>query len=97
MRLRNHSSKNGKDSWHRISLQSHTPRNLTMEERTSIHMDMGPAVVAMQETIEGATTSNPRTEEVRVAGTFAVDAATMIITDSSTIEITLLYIDLFIR
>ena len=68
-----------------------------MEERTSIHMDMGPAVVAMQETTEGATTSNLRTEEVGVAGTFAVDAATMIITDSSTIEITLLYIDLFIR
>ena len=58
----------------------------------TIHMAVAPAVVAIQQTTEGATTSNLPTEEVGVAGTLAVDAATMIITDSSTIEVTPFYI-----
>jgi len=67
-----------------------------MAEITTIHKAVAPAVVAIQETTEEATTSNLHTEEVGVAGTSAVDAATMIITDSSTIEITPFYINLFI-
>ena len=96
MRLKSHSSKNGKDSWHRISLLSRTPRNTITVEIITINMEVAPAVVAIQETTEEATTSNLHTEEVGAAGTFAVDAATMIITDSSTIEITPFYISLFI-
>ena len=67
-----------------------------MAEITTIHKVVAPAVVAILETTEEATTSNLHTEEVGVAGTSAVDAATMIITDSSTIEITPFYINLFI-
>lgn len=67
-----------------------------MVEITIIHKAVAPAVVAIQETTEEATTSNLHTEAVGVAGTSAVDAAIMIITDSSTIEITPFYINLFI-
>jgi hypothetical protein len=63
-----------------------------MVEITTIHKEVAPAVAAIQETIEGASTSNHHTEEVGVVGTSAVDAATMIITDSSTIDITPFYI-----
>jgi len=63
-----------------------------MVEIATIHMEVAPAVAAIQETTEEATTSNLHTGEVGVAGIPAVDAATMIITDSSTIEVTPFYI-----
>ena len=68
--------------------------NPIMVEITTINRKVAQIVVAIQETTEGATISNLHTEEVGVAGTSAVDAATMIITDSSTIEITPFYINL---